>query len=278
MSTSVDQSFIKHYQAEVHEAYQRMGSKLRNTIRTKEGIRAASTTFQKVGKGTASTKARHGKVPVMNVDHTPVECSLEDHYAGDWVDQLDELKTNISEMQVVANAGAYALGRRTDEIIISAMDTATTYQTTSNLSTLTAAKFTEAVIEGLGDRNVPLEDGELYGFVSMKVWAKMLTIDEFSNHDYVGADQLPYAGKGLFAKRWLGVLWMPHSGLTKSGNNRTNLIYHRTAAGHAIGTDINTDITWHGDRAAHFVNNSISQGAALIDTIGVQQLVVDESA
>jgi hypothetical protein len=34
-----------------------------------------------VGKGTASTKARHGKVPVMNIDHQPVEVTLQDYYA-----------------------------------------------------------------------------------------------------------------------------------------------------------------------------------------------------
>ena len=31
---------------------------------------------------------------------------------------MDELKTNIDERTVVANAGAYALGRKTDELII----------------------------------------------------------------------------------------------------------------------------------------------------------------
>ena len=62
----------------------------------------------------------------MNLDHTNVECTLEDYYAGDWVDHLDELKTNIDERQVIANAGAYALGRKSDEMIITALDGATT--------------------------------------------------------------------------------------------------------------------------------------------------------
>src|SRR3546814_21149017 len=100
-----------------HEAYQRRGSKRRNTLRQKNNVQGPSTTFQKVGKGAASTKARHGKVPVMNVDHEPVEVQLADYYAGDWVDRLDELKTNIDERMVIANAGAYALGRKTDEQI-----------------------------------------------------------------------------------------------------------------------------------------------------------------
>ena len=125
MSTSVTQAFIKQFEREVHEAYQRMGSKLRSTVRSKGNVIGASTIFQKVGKGTASTKARHGAVPVMNLDHTPVECALSDYYAGDWVDQLDELKTNIDERAVIANAGAYALGRKTDDLIIAALNTNT---------------------------------------------------------------------------------------------------------------------------------------------------------
>ena len=86
-------------------------------MRSKSDIQAARPPFQKVGKGTATTKARHGQVPVMNIDHEPVECTLADFYAGDWVDKLDELKVNIDERQVIANAGAYALGpqdRRAD--------------------------------------------------------------------------------------------------------------------------------------------------------------------
>ena len=127
MSITIESSFIKNFQSDVHLQYQRMGTKLRNTVRVKNNILGSSTTFQKVGKGTASTKARHGKVPVMNVDHTPVECTLSDFYAGDWVDSLDELKTNINERMVIAKAGAYALGRKTDELIIAQLDTSTNY-------------------------------------------------------------------------------------------------------------------------------------------------------
>src|SRR3546814_144826 len=118
MSTNVELHFTKQFEKDVHLAYQRMGSKLRNTIRTKSGVKGASTVFQKVGKGTASTKARHGKVPVMNVDHSSVECQLADYYAGDWVDALDEIKLNHDERAVMVNASAYALGRKTDELII----------------------------------------------------------------------------------------------------------------------------------------------------------------
>jgi len=267
MSTSVAQAFVKQFEREVHESYQRMGSKLRNTVRSKNNVQGASTVFQKVGKGTAMVKARHGAVPVMNLDHEPVECLLADYYAGDWVDKLDELKTNIDERQVIANAGAYALGRKTDELIIAELDKSTVFAGTAT-DGLTKGKVLEA-FELLGGADVP-DDGQRYAVVGWKQWSQLLGIDEFASSDYVGPDELPW--RGTQAKRWLGTLWVPHSGLTLSGNVRLCHWYHKTAVGHAAGADVKTDITWHGDRAAHFVNNMMSQGACLIDQGGVVTL------
>lgn len=198
MSTQVELSFIKNFEAEVHVQYQQMGSKLRTTVRTKDRVIGATTTFQKVGTGTANTKARHGKVPVMNVEHTTVDCLLQDYYAGDWVDKLDELKTNIDEQQVVAKAGAYALGRKTDELIINQLATIDDF-VGGNTDGLTRDKVLEA-FEKLGEANVP-DDGQRYAVVGWKQWSQLLTIDEFANADYIGPDELPW--KGTQAKRWL---------------------------------------------------------------------------
>ena len=40
VSTAIDASFVKHFEAEVHNAYQQQGSKLRNTVRFKGVLRA----------------------------------------------------------------------------------------------------------------------------------------------------------------------------------------------------------------------------------------------
>lgn len=272
MSTSVELSFVKNFEAEVHLQYQQMGSKLRNTVRTKNNVTGSTTVFQKVGKGTAATKARHGKVPVMNVDHTPVECTLQDFYAGDWVDQLDELKTNINEQQVVAKAGAFALGRKTDELIIAALDGATRVVTgTGDLADtagLTRAKVL-AAFEMLGAVDVP-DDGQRVCVVGWKQWSDLLGINEFASTQYVGDSELPW--KGAQMKKWLGTTWIAHSGLPLVGNVRQCFWYHRTAVAHAVGADVTTDITWHGERAAFFVNNMMSQGAVMVDAEGIVRL------
>jgi len=275
MSTSIDQAFIKQFEREVHEAYQRQGSKLRGTVRTINDVNGATATFPKVGKGAASTKSTHGMVPVMNLDHTAVECTLEDYYAGDWIDRLDELKINIDERQVIAAAGANALGRKTDELIINAMATVSAGQKIADGNVGMNLSKALTAFEMMGASDVP-DDGERFAVVGVKQFSELLQISEFASADFVGADDLPF--RATQAKRWLGMTVLMHSGLPKDVNDiRSCFFYHRTAIGHASGSDVQTDITWHGDRAAHFVNNMMSQSAALIDEVGIIEVLCDET-
>jgi Phage capsid protein len=267
MSTSIDQAFVKQFEREVHVAYQRQGSKLRHAVRVKNGVVGSSTVFQRVGTATAKTKGRHAMVPVTSTDFNAVEVTLTDFYVGEWIDRLDELKTNIDERQVLANAGAFALGRKTDEIIIEALSTATEVAGVASTG-LSKAKVLEA-FEKLGGKDVP-DDGQRVAVIGWRQWSDLLDLNEFSSAEFVGDDQLPW--RGMQAKMWLGTMWLPHSGLPLSNGVRTCFWFHKSAVGHAIGQDVTTDITWHGDRAAHFVANSMSQGAGLIDPAGVIKL------
>lgn len=275
MPMDIDQAFVKQFESEVHEAYQRRGSLLRQTVRRKSGVRGQSTTFQKVGTGTATGKARHGEVVPMNIDHDPVECFLADSYAPDWVDKLDELKINHDERQVIANAAAYALGRKTDADIIAQLDAAEAGGAV-NLSTFDIAALTAWPAE-LGARDVPIVVGEVFGAVSWPLWAKMLTFPQFSSQDYVGLE-LPFKGMTFQSKIWADVIWMPHTGLTGGSGARQMHIWHMTAIGHAIGAEVTTEITYHGERVAHLVNAMMSQGAKLIDANGVRTKVMNEGA
>ncbi|PWC48200.1 hypothetical protein TSA6c_17415 [Azospirillum sp. TSA6c] len=237
------QSFVSQFQREIHEAYRRMGSKLRHTVSAKDNVTTPATNFR---------------------DGT-VTCGIGETWAGDWVDRLDELKTNVDERGIIANAGAYALGRKTDEQIVVALNASRNFAGLPD-DGLNEGKALHA-LEMLKAAGIP-DDGQRHAVVGWKQWSQLLKIDDFANADYVGTDELPW--RGTQAKRWLGTLWLPHSGLTLlSGNIRLCHWYHRTAVGHAIGDAVSTDITWHDDRGAHFINNMMKQGAVLVDPAGV---------
>lgn len=272
-STAIDASFIKHFEADVHTAYQQQGSKLKSTVRFKDGITGSSTTFQVIGTQTANQKsARNAQLTPAAVSHAPVECTLADWYAGQWVDKLDELKVGHDERKVLATAGAYALGRKTDALIINALGNAT--QTAGkNTDPLTKERIL-AAFKTLNTNDVP-DDGERYALVGPAQWNQLLSLDEFSNANYVG-DAHPLL-TGSESRKWMGINWIMHTGLPTQGSGdsatTTCFIYHKSAIGLAAGQDITTDITWHGDYAAHYVNNMMSQGACLIDAKGVVKMV-----
>lgn len=274
MSTSITNHFVKMFEKEVHAAYQRLGSKLRNMVRVKNNITGSTCVFQTVGKGTASTKARHGKVPVMNVDHATVECTLYDYYAGDWIDTLDEIRINHDGRHVIANAGAYALGRKTDELIITALSGAT--QVVGDYTTGLTKGLVLGAFEVLNRNDVP-DDGQRFGVVGAHQWNELLNLPEFSDSDYTG-DEFPWL-KGSESRKWLGIIWILHTGLPLANtDDRDAFLFHKTAIGHAVGKDVTTDISWHGDRAAWFANNMMSQGSVLIDPTGIVKIKIDDDA
>jgi hypothetical protein len=269
MALDINDAFVKQFESEVHMAYQRMGSKLRNTVRSKSNVKGTSTTFQKVGTGVAGTKSRHGNVPVMSIDHSNVECTVSDFYAADYIDKLDELKINHDERMVVTQSAAAAIGRKSDELITDVLDGATQVVTEAGTDGLTLAKI-ETVFATFGDNDVP-DDGERYFIVSPTAWTDLLGISAFSDADFVGADDLPYKG-GMVARRWLGFMWMTFSGLDIATNIRKNFAYHRSAVGLASGAEVSTELNYVPEKAAHLATSMMSQGAVLIDTNGVYEV------
>jgi hypothetical protein len=277
MTVTVDSSFIKQYETEVHEAYQQRGSKTRGTMRLKTNVMGSSTTFQTVGTGAAAQKTRHGVIPVMNADHTPVEVTLADWYAADWSDKLDEAKQNISEKQVIVNAGAWALGRKIDSMAFTAAraSLAAGRKVAEGSAGMTLPKVYSA-LELLYGADVP-DDGDIYFFVGVHQWSELLAISQFSDADFIGAGDLPFMN-GRQVKKWLNAYWCQTTQLPIASGTRYCLAWHRTAMALAEGGKITSDITWHGDHGSHFVSNAISAGAQRIDANGVVEIACDDDA
>ncbi len=283
MSTSIPNSFIKQYESDVHHVFQREGGYLRNTVRFKTGVIGSSTTFQKVGKGTATTKARHGVVTPMNQDHTPLTATLEDFYAPDWVDKLDEAKTNIDERMVIAKGGAWAIGRKVDNQILTLLDATTQAAVTITVTSRAAIRAGFATwAKEVWANDVP-NDGQVYGVMTPTLWAQAELLDEFSSADWVSTDGRPYVTgmpTGGKFRDWKGIKWMMHTDAALGMDTATakGWIWHKMAVGYATGAHANNnaendairaDIWWSGERQSHLITHCMSGGGVLIDDTGV---------
>jgi len=267
MSTSISTAFIKQFEAEVHMAYQRMGSKLKNTIRQVNNVQGSQARFQKVGKGTAVNKARHSQIPTMDISHSTVDVTLSDFYAADYVDRLDELKTNIDERQAVATSAAAALGRKTDELLYTAMDSGANSSQLHDTSSAVEKADILSAFETFGTNNIP-EDGGRYIAMHPKGYADLFLITEFASSDFVGDQNLPYAG-GMSMKEFLGFKIFSTSAITAG----KNMVYHTSAVGLGIGADVSTELNYVPEKVSHLATSMMSMGAVVIDNNGVYELL-----
>ena len=271
MANTIDQAFITQFETEVHLAYQRMGSKLRNTVRQASGVTGSTARFQKIGKGVANTKSRNGDVTSMELVHTNVTATLTDHFAPEYIDKLDELKTNIDERQAVAQSAAYALGRKTDELIVTAMDAgANSTQIHDTSSALEKADLLQT-FETFGGADIP-EDGGRYIAMNSKGYADLFNINEFASSDFVGEQNLPFAG-GMTMKEFLGFKIFSTSAVSAG----KSFAYHTSAVGLAVGSDVATDVNYVAQKVAHLITAHMSMGAVVIDDNGVYELLDNNS-
>ena len=266
MANTIDQAFIKQFETDVHLAYQRMGSKLRNTIRS-TNVSGNVARFQKIGTGSASTKSRNGNVTPMELAHTNVEATMSDFYAAEYIDKLDELKTNIDERQAVAQSAAAALGRKTDEILYDAMDSGANSTQIHDTSGAVEKADLLTLFETFGSANIP-EDGGRYLAMHPKGFADLFLINEFASSDFVGEQNLPFAG-GMTMKQFLGFNIFSTSAITAG----KNMAYHTSAIGLGVNSDVSTEINYIPEKASHLATSMMSMGAVVIDDNGIYEVL-----
>ena len=191
------------------------------------------------------------------MDHASVTATLEDWYGADYVDHLDELKTNTDERLVVANAGAYALGRKVDEIIVARLDQTANVVAEAGTG-LNKAKVLQAF--GLLNANDVPDDGNRFAVVGAHQWNELLDISEFKSADFAG-DRYPWL-KGTESRTWLGITWMFHTGLPLVSGTRKCFLYHRSAVGLAESQEVKVFTDWVPEKAAHLVDHMPSRKAS----------------
>ena len=174
---------------------------------------------------------------------------------------------------VVAQSSAGALGRKTDELITTALDGTSNLSGNSDSDGLTIAKI-NGVFGSMGEGDIP-DDGDRYFVVSPDGWIDLLGINAFADADFIGPDELPYKG-GMVAKRWLGFMWMTHSGLPVTGGRRQCFAYHRSGIGVAMGADVTTEINYIPERVSNLITAYMSLGVVLIDDNAVFEVQITE--
>lgn len=240
----------KEFADAVYKAYLRGGSKLRNTVLMMNGVEGVLYLFEE--------------------NNVEVACNLVDYSFGDWHHRLDEIEPSIdlAEFQDCVNSCAYALGCKTNELILASMS-GTPNLVGSGTDGLTESKAM-AAIEAM-DRNGVPDDGRRYAVVGWDQWQDLRSIPGFACAHVELEDMMH-----THAKQWRGVLWMRHSNMPKTDDGISRcFMYHSAGVGHAVGDSVRIDVVYHEMKLhgpSYYVVKSMKQGSCLIDPDSVVEM------
>ena len=158
MSKTLSSVAVTEFDSMVKHAYQGMGL-LKGAVTVRNNVVGDTYKFRRQGKGLANQKSTSDLVTPMNVTHEFKTATLANWNAPEYTDIFDQADVNFDEKQELAMTIAGALGRRSDQLVIDAMDASTPDTTTVPAGgvNLTMAKVIDAQVE-LRDQGVPNTD------------------------------------------------------------------------------------------------------------------------
>ena len=105
-----------------------------------------------------------------------------------------------------------------------------------------------------------------------KGYSDLFLITEFASSDFVGEQNLPYAG-GMTMKEFLSFKIFSTSAFTAG----KNIAYHNTAVGLGVGADVTTELNYVAEKASHLATSMMSMGAVVIDDNGIYEVLDNNS-
>jgi len=264
------------YDALVKAEYKSKGFRLRDAVRTKHDIVGASCDFRKVGEVISVATAFQQAVTAQDPGYAKATANLVKYTTPIAVDSIQELTVNFDSKMESAMLIADAMGRRSDQITIDALDANPGTTVPNGGTNMTYAKYTQ-IIENFEENAVPLE--ERFVAMSGNNFNKLLQADEFTSTFYTANRVLD---KGMI-REYLGINLiiipnMTEGGLPLAGNIRSCFAWHKMAVGCALGTNFRTEINYIPEKTSWLANGLFYAGAVVVDNVGVLKIDCDESA
>jgi hypothetical protein len=269
---------IASYDTEVKQAYQG-AAYIRNRVRVKTGVVGQTHNFRLMGEGIATQHTSAEMITPADYSHTKKPATLTNWRVGDYTDLFDQAETNIDERMELAQANGKSVGRAEDQLLIDALDAATSIAGTvdedlgGTNSLINATKLRRAKRYLMAQQ---ARGGEHTILVNAAGLEGALSETEVTSADYQTFRALVDANlddKVAFGFRWLVIEDRTEGGLpTGSSNIRLCFAFDRSAVGLAVGIEPNTYVDWVGERLSWLSQAVVKAGSTVIDPLGVVEV------
>jgi len=277
MSKNLSAVAVIEFDSMVKHAYQGMGL-LKGAVTVRNNVVGDTYKFRRMGKGLANQKSTSDLVTPMDVGHEFKVATLSNWNAPEYTDIFDAAEVNFDEKQELANTIAGALGRRSDQLVIDAMDASTPLTTAipEGGTNLTMAKVIEAQV-ALRDQGVP--NTELFAAIEANGLGGLLNDQKATSSDYQAIKAL-VSGEidTLCGFKFIVIETRTEGGLTVASDIVDSWFFQRPAVGLAIGIDMKTEVNWIPERTAWLTNGMLKAGSVVRDEGGLVKVQYDRTA
>lgn len=265
----------------VKAAYEK-GGMLRMTVDMANEVVGSTHRFHVMGKGMATRRIDQTDVIPMNINHTNATATLEDWNAAEYTGIFNQQKVPYKEQDKLAMTIAKAIGRREDQLIIDALDAASTTLTVATdvggaATGLNTSKCRRAK-RLLSEQGVPMEKGMRTFIVSSEGMEQLLGDSDADTVDK-NVVKILYDGE---ISHWLGFDFIEieqrdEGGLPKTANDRTNFAYDMRSTGLATGINMRTEVNYIPEKTSYLANGIFSAGSVAIDALGIVEVTTTEA-
>jgi len=278
MSLSLSNVQQQEFDAMVKIEYRSAGFILRDTIRMRTDIIGNTCQFRKVGQVVANPVAFQNTIAIQDPGFTAQIATLSKFAAGTAVDEIQDLTVNFDSKQELAMVVAMAIGRRSDQIAIDALELgAAANVIPAGGTNLTYAKFRQIV--AIFEQNaVPHENR--FMMMSGNNLSALLADDHFTNRFYTSNDAVVSGTmqyRNVMSVNCRIIPTMTEGGIPLAGTVRRCVAWHKMAAGFAVGQDFRTEVNYLPRETSWFVNGLFYAGAVTIDNRGTIRVDCDEA-
>ena len=172
-------------------------------------------------------------------------------------------------------ASVAVLNRNIDQIITAQLDTATSTTGTATTANLPMIIHARSI---LGNNFIPLwEEDNIFAVITPAFEGYLMQVTEFASADYV--EIKPFAGPAKQMRRWMGVNWFVHPGLTgKSTSSEKCYMFHKNAIGYAANSaEMDVRVDYDPKQDLSWSRATLFHGAILLQQTGIVQMLHDGS-
>ncbi len=270
MATEAPNWYVQKFIDTAVNVFQQKGMLLRGMCSPETSIQARTVNWMVAGKGEAVPLQRGSMGGAMNAPRSTVSAQMSDWQAPEWAYETDLEKMTVDEQAVIAQNAGWAIGRRSDLMVMNALNaTAATIVDNTGLAFTLQQALT--MIVTLQDQDVGWEGDDIFCGLPPLAWQQFLSYRQVSDSQWVGFDGLPYK-TGAKMKEWNGVKWY-RSPLSyapiPSADNYDFFMWAKRAIGYGTNYDLRTTVTWENLYSGWYHNSRFSAVAQTLLPSGI---------